>query len=259
MGSDNREATAPPTGTPAIISTAQAAYYAEGTSLQPCCWVNVYGPPGDTMVCNVSENATLLVPPPQSYDGDGASYGTGPYNAILDVNGMASFIVRAQFPSPSINARSNLLLVTASARDPRGGPPLFGYPTFQPYTDANPQNLKTEHFVAYNYTTGAPADGLTPCCIYVKADSAKWGVVQIDIVTKNSLAKVVGATREGWVNLQSDGSAVIVLTDIKAEIVQFTIGLPHAPGTDQLKPFTVNFCEYPGYPAPSSQDRASAA
>lgn len=242
------------------IVTAQAAYYyAEGTSFKPCNWVTVYGAPGHTVICNVGAGGEIVGASDPSdtsqlpsilHDGDGVSYGTGPYTPILNRRGVTWFLIRGTRPPSAHAYASNLLSIegdVADQDDPAHPATLSA--TFRDYWDANPQNDPDEHFIGYAYTTGAVADGLTPCCIYVKADSQDLGFVRVTVSgelpgTKCS-ASIVGAppAHPDWcdVKLQSDGSATILLVDTVAELVSFTLGLPNAPGTDQLGPFAMRF------------------
>lgn len=238
-----------------MIVTSRAAYYADGISLKPCNWVKVDGPAGHTMNCNLSSGGEIIglndpndgsQLPSILYGGDGTSYGTGPYLPTLDENGFTWFLVRGENPSLP-HAASELLVVTVNVTDENDDSnTATKYPTFQDYSDANPQNDPNQHLVGYDYTTGAPADGVTPCCLYVQADSASWGVVRVTVTAGS--ATVVGSPPEHphWndVNLQSDGCATILLVDTNAESVKFTIGLPKAPGTDQLGPFTLDFLSF---------------
>lgn len=251
----------------AIVTTQAAYYYADGISLKPCNWVKVYGAPGHTVVCNVTAGGAIIgLSDPNDgsqlpgilNDGDGASYGTGPYRPMLDADGFTWFLIRGtrSISTQTQASASNLLLIAGTVAD-QDDPnhPVSIFPSFQDYWDANPQNDPNQHFVGYAYMSGAPSDGVTPCCVQVKADSADWGFVR---VTVNGHATVVGATSEypqsRDVNLQSDGCASILLVDTAAESVQFTIALPNAPGTDQLGPFTVRFQAFPAAIAPAQRE-----
>ena len=256
MNSDNQEPGGQGTASITVVTTALAAYYADDNALNPCCWVNVYGPPGDTVNCSCSAGGTLIVPPQgYPYEGDGTEYDT--YPATLNEHGVAWFVVRATCPPPSNNA-SELLNITVTAVDVSGGGGTgSASPTFQKYSDANTLNRTTQHFVGYNYTTNAPADNFSPCSVYVKVDSLKWKTVKAVV---DGSATIFGSDgqQSADVDLNADGTAAFVIIDQVAETVNVTLSLPHAPSTDALGPLPVTFCKPPVDTGSSGQARASA-
>lgn len=243
-----------------MIATSQAAYYADHFPLKPCNWVKVYGPPGHTLTCNISagegeiiglsnpsDNSQVSQLPSILYDGDGTSYGAGPYSPTLDTKGVTWFLVRGRYSSKN-HAMSELAVITVNAKDQQDEEnSATKEPTFQNYWDANPQNDPNQHFICYNYTSRVPADGATPACIYIKADSASPDVVRVNVTEGN--ATVIGAPPKHphWrdVTLDGNGYATILLVNKAAESIKFTIGLPNVPGTDQLGPFKVDFYSFP--------------
>ncbi|WP_442808618.1 hypothetical protein [Trinickia soli] len=241
MDSDNREPAGQAPASVKVVATTLAAYYIDDNSLNPCCWVNVYGPPGDTVYCDLTGGELIVPPPDNLYDGDGTSYGTGTYKATFDINGGGvAFVVRAPY-SLALNDISKLFSIVVTAKDPSGGPTATGNPSFQKYTDANPYNHPNKHLVGYNFTTGAAADGIAPCCVYVKADSNKWKIVTVTVDGSATIFPTKSQTRD--VELEEDGTAVIVIVDKTAEIVNVNVSLPHSPGTDALGPFQVSFVD----------------
>lgn len=264
MGETKRERDGEPSVPLQMIVTTGAAYYAKHYLINPCNWVKVYGPPGETIDCTVSYGLEMIgVPDPGDttqlpsilYPGNGQSYGSDTYSPALNEAGFTWFLVRAKQSTVS-QATSELLVGTVYAdvhKDPNNS--IAKMPTFGLYLDGNPNNDPTVHFEGYNYTTGAPADGLTPCCIYVQADddpSKSGGVVRVEIKDKTSSAAIVGAPTAHplWLDvaLESDGTAAILIVDAKAEAVPFTIGLPYAEGTNLLGPFTMYFDSFPYVP-----------
>jgi hypothetical protein len=188
------------------------------------------------------------------YPGDGQSYGSDTYSPMLNDDGYTWFLVRAPYSATSQMA-SESFFTSVQAEDANGdGNSVSKQPAFQLYSDGNPSSDPTVSFNSYNYTTGAPADGLTPCCIYVQADpKSSGGYVRVQIADKESSASIIGAppTRvPQWrdVPLERDGTAAILIVDPKDEAVPFTIGLPYAQGTNQLGPFTTYFHSFPYVP-----------
>lgn len=256
MNSDNRERDGQGTASIQVFTTWLAAYYADDTSLNPCCWINVYGPPGDKVSCTRSDGGKLIVPPKgQPYLGDGAAYDT--YTPILNEHGVAWFVVRATRP-PSSNNASELLNITVTAVDITGGGGTgSASPIFQKYSDANTLNRTTQHFVGYNYTTNAPADNFSPCSFYVKVDSLKWKTVKA-VVDGSATIADTGGQQSAEVELNADGAAAIMIIDQVAETVNVTLSLPHAPSTEALGPLPVTFCKPPVDTGSAGQARANA-
>lgn len=264
MGESEREPGGQPSVPLQMIVTTWAAYYFDSLLINPCSWVKVYGPAGHTINCTVLPGVEMIglanpddtTPLPSIlYPGNGQSYGSdSTYPAILNDDGYTWFLVRGKF-SATTKAASELFFTSVQAEDANGdGNSVSKQPSFQLYSDGNPSCDPTVHFEGYNYTTGAPADGLTPCCIYVQADPGKsGGYVRVQITDKNSSAQIVGApeTRQPqWLDvpLESDGTAAILIVDPKDEAVPFTIGLPYAQGTNHLGPFTMYFHSFPYLP-----------
>lgn len=240
-----------------------AAYFDGSLSIAPCDWVKVSGPPGHTMSCSVAAGGEIIgLPDPKDesgfpsalYDGglsSGISYGTGPYPPVLDENGFAWFLVRCS----SDNARRallELLEVTVTVFDQKDAAnSAQQFPVFQDYTSANSNTNRNEHFVAYNYTTGAPADGATPCSLNLitdqkTTDPANVGHVQ---VTVSGSATVFGfsptnheaSPKQYKIPLGADGCAAVQILDRTAETVTCTVVLLGVPGSDHLPSIAVDF------------------
>lgn len=255
MNRDNQEPGGQGTSSITVVATDLAAYYADDNSLYPCCWVNVYGPPGDTVSCTRSDGGKLTVPPKgQPYVGYGTEYDT--YTPRLNQDGVAWFVVRATCP-PSSNNASELFNLTVTAVDITSGAGAgSASPTFQKYWDANTYNRTTQHFVGYNYTTNAPPDNFTPCSVYVKVDSPKWKTVHV--VVDGSATIVDGDNPQSTdAYLNADGTAAIMIIDQVAETVHVTLSLPHAPSTEALH-LPVTFYKPPVDTGSSSQAKESA-
>lgn len=254
MGGAKHESGGKPTVPVKLWITSPAAYYDDSLSVSPCNWVKVHGPRGHTMSCNVGAGGEIVAPsdpqnvPGTLYSGDGIPLGTGPYEPVLDEHGFAWFLVRAR--SPALPKRvANLLMVPTTVWD-RDDPDNSDTknPSFQDYTDAGAHDRSNEHFIGYASTTGAPADGVTPCCIYVMTDqSGKAGTLRVTIVTGSATVFGVQPTnpRQYDVPLENDGCAAVTIVDTIAEPVQCTVRLLNVPGTDQLAPITMRFVTVP--------------
>jgi hypothetical protein len=255
MNSDNQEPGGQGTTSITVVTTDLAAYYADDNSLYPCCWVNVYGPPGDMVNCSCSDGVKVIVPPKgQPYAGDGPAYDT--YPAKLDQNGVAWFIVRATCPPPSDKASESLTLTVTAVDTTSGAGAGSASPTFQKYWDANTLNRTTQHFVGYNYTTNAPADNFTPCAVYVKVDSPKWKKVHVTV--DGSATIFEGDNPQSTdADLNADGTVAIMILDTVAETVHVTLSLPRAPSTEAQR-LQVTFCKIPVDTDSSGQAKASA-
>jgi hypothetical protein len=255
MNSDNKEPGGQGTASITVVTTALAAYYADDNALNPCCWVNVYGPPGDTVNCSCSAGGTLIVPPQgYPYEGDGTEYDT--YPATLNEDGVAWFVVRAKCP-PSSDKVSEQLILTVTAVDITSGAGSgSASPTFQKYWDANTLNRTTQHFVGYNYTTNAAPDNFTLCSVYVKVDSPTWKTVHVVVDGK---ATIVDGDKpqSSDVDLNADGTVAIMIIDQVAETVHVTLSLPHAPSTEALR-VPVTFYKPPVGTGSSGQAKESA-
>lgn len=250
MDDAERESGGKPTVPVRMWITSPAAYYDESLSIRPCNWVKVHGPRGHTMNCSVAMGGEIVAPrdrddiPGTLYNGDGIPLDTGPYQPVLDEHGFAWFLVRAR--SPALHKRvSGLLTVSTTVwdqDDPDNSDTKS--PSFQDYKDATAHDRPNEHFIGYASTTGAPADGVTPCCIYVMTDqSGTAGMLRVTIVTGSATVFGVVPTnpRQYDVPLESDGCAAVSIVDALAEPVECTVRLLNVPGTDQLAPIAMHF------------------
>lgn len=117
--------------------------------------------------------------------------------------------------------------------------------TFGPYT-------RGEGNIKYlNYTTGAPADGLTPCSVYLKTAESS-GVklnaaitkVRVMLTSASGTAVIVGHEGESApeIILNSDQSAEIDIVSMAAESVSVELSLPESSGSvNRLEMVFVSF------------------
>ncbi|MFM0229469.1 hypothetical protein [Paraburkholderia sediminicola] len=232
---------------PLQLTTTQNAAYTSSDlpDMSPCNWATVYGPEGHTADCSVGSGGEIWSP-----DGK-TSYGTGPYSPTLEFDpdvkhGLARFRITAK--DSTFAAAEKLLAVTVFAQDrqdPSNQAPA-GSATFQEFYDGG-----DTHFVGYNYTSGAPNDGVTPCSVYMQVDPEVDGKDRITyvLVTVDGHATIKNADPQypQWrkVPLSSDGCATVDILDKTVEVVNVTLGLPQSPDSDSIGPFQIGFTVFP--------------
>lgn len=106
--------------------------------------------------------------------------------------------------------------------------------TFGPYT-------KGQGNIQYlNHSTGAPADGLTPCSVYLKTAPSSGGklnaaitLVRVRITSASGSAAIVGYEGSSMADilLNSDQSAEIDIVSSAAESVSVELSLPESSGS----------------------------
>ncbi|NKC22780.1 hypothetical protein HED50_14380 [Ochrobactrum oryzae] len=128
------------------------------------------------------------------------------------------------------------------------------------YDDDNPQNHAEEsltfapYFVgngaitAYNYTVGAPANGLTPCSIYVVVDMSAHSSVNSISVRVDQNAVITNSPDPSQkifnVPLDSDGCATINITNKFSEEVFTSLTLSQSPDGEHIS-FKLPFVTFP--------------
>lgn len=161
--------------------------------------------------------------------------------------GQVSFFVFQNFNDKHHPDAHNKNIASVSVR-PDDGSSVMGKDTvvaFSEYqTSQNPEATKT--FLAYNYTTGAPADGEAFNAVYLKVspEVMTQGVKKISISVDNN-ATLVGysGTDKVLIPLSSSGCATIQITNKKTGVVNVTLDSPESPWTDNIA-FRVNFVKF---------------
>lgn len=190
-----------------VISTGAANTDYNAIHVYPFNQGIVKGPAGSTVVLSVVGDAV--------FDESGAAT----YQTILNQNGQSSFKLRS-------SVQSNVLIYAESSINP--GASVQQLVHFGPYTKGN-GNIQY-----YNYSTGAPANGLIPCSVYLKtAQSSALGAEISKVrVTVSGSAIIDGySSNTADILLNSDNSAEIDIINSVAETVDVELSLPESSGS----------------------------
>lgn len=213
---------------PLQVNATQGAAVTDLNSLplQPCNWVSVYGEPGQHIIANV--DTPLNIP-----EADNSSY----YDFHLNEQGYANFRVVCTHHA---EARAAYILYLYDDDNPQNHVerPL----TFAPYFVGNGA------ITAYNYTVGAPANGLTPCSIYVVVDMSAHSSVNSISVRVDQNAVIANSPDPSQkifnVPLDSDGCATINITNKFSEEVFTSLTLSQSPDGEHIS-FKLPFITFP--------------
>lgn len=148
--------------------------------------------------------------------------GASTHNVILNNDGVSNFKISAKRQGSYVISAFDILHPEIKAE-------LYTI-NFKPYYYEN-------ELVPYlNYSTGAPADGFTPCTIYLK--TAKFSKflkneeINIVRVTIDGDANIVGyASKSADISLHTDQSAEIYIVSRSPGIKNVTITIPQSTGT----------------------------
>lgn len=135
--------------------------------------VTVFGPPGQQVFVSVSDPALIYTP-----SGTGEDTVSGP----LDENGIARYKVY----QPSLAAGAGISTLVAAQPGPgdtSNVAPADGQATFLDY-QTGPGDI-----IGYAHTTGAAADGVAPCSVYIKADPSTSATSVRVTLTGNAVIK----------------------------------------------------------------------
>lgn len=173
-------------------------------NLKPANIVTVYGTPGSSFVASVTAEAQIVK--------DGISLSQQTFD-IAD-SGEISFTVCLPLAAKKIFSNNiSAILSFELGKQGEYGPPDNISPlplVFLNYQESE----KAIEFIAYNYTTGAPADGKTPCTVYLMVDRKPNNVCMVRIHVDN------GAMIKGYYNgtadipLGADGSATVEISNV---------------------------------------------
>jgi len=194
-------------------------------NLNPENIVTVYGTKGSSFVASVTAEAKI--------EKDGILRDQAEFD-IAD-SGDVSFTVCSPLPAKKIF--SNDISATLSFELGKQGE--YGAPDNIPLTPLVFMNYqeseKAIEFIAYNYTTGAPADGKTPCTVYLMVDRKPNDVSKVRIHVDN------GALIKGYyhdtadIPLGADGSATIEITNVNdGKVSVILTSAPFASDNDQV-------------------------
>ncbi|MGV3346926.1 hypothetical protein ACGVWS_14720 [Enterobacteriaceae bacterium LUAb1] len=114
------------------------------------------------------------------------------------------------------------------------------------------QSDAAEVFTAYNYTTDAPADGVTHCSVYLQTDASLLnihnGMKSIRVNVNN------GAVIDGYdehatyadIPVRDDGTTVINITSTTPGQVIVKLNAPYSQAPDDSTHFTISFIDVSG-------------
>lgn len=220
-----------------VIATSNAAPLdlKDLPNLKPENIITVYGTPGGSFVASVTAEAKI------------EKSGILRDQATFDItdSGEACFTVCSPLTSKKISANDiSAILTFELGKDGEYGPP-DNIPLV-PVVFLNYQESEQAiEFIAYNYTTGAPADGKTPCTVYLMVDRKPNDVSKVRIHVDN------GAVINGYyhdtadVTLDSDGSATIEITNNNEGKTSVTLtSAPFASDNDRVN-FDIFFKKQP--------------
>jgi hypothetical protein len=204
--------------------------------------VTVFGPPGQKIVLSVSEPALIRTP----------TSGSDTVYATLDQQGIARFqvYVPALDPGSGISA---LVFAQPDSADIGAVAPASDQATFRDYRTAGPGDI-----IGYACTTGAAADGYTPCSVYIKTRAATSITSVLVTLTGNAVIKGYPHNPNGT-NIPLDPNTRCCsfdITNLHAESVLATVYLN---GSDPL-PLPLLFVNFPALGGrPSARSMALAA
>lgn len=195
------------TGLSMIISTGAANTDYDAIHLYPYNQGVVKGPAGATVILLIVGNAVF------------DESGTSSYQPVLNQSGESSFKLRSA-------VQSNSEISAEVASNP--GVSVQQFVRFDAYTKGN-GNIQY-----LNYSTGAPANGVTPCSVYLK--TAKTSGLRAEItqvrVTVSGSAVIDGySAQSADILLNSDKSAEIDIINTVAETVNVELSLPESSGS----------------------------
>ncbi|WP_277973316.1 hypothetical protein [Pantoea agglomerans] len=195
------------TGLSMIISTGAANTDYDAIHLYPFNQGVIKGPAGETVILSAVGDAV--------FDESGA----GTYQPVLNESGESSFKLRSA-------VQSNSEISAEAMSNP--GVSVQQIVRFDAYTKGN-GNIQY-----LNYSTGAPANGVTPCSVYLK--TARSSGLRAEItrvrVTVSGSAVIDGYSGQSAdILLNSDNSAEIDIINSVAEIVSVELSLPESSGS----------------------------
>ncbi|OSN03452.1 hypothetical protein [Lonsdalea iberica] len=190
-----------------VISTGAANTDYNAIHVYPFNQGIIKGPAGSTVILSIVGDAVFY------------ESGSATYQAILNQNGQSSFRLYS-------SVQSNVQVYAEASSNP--GASVQQLVRFGPYSKGN-GNIQY-----YNFTTGAPANGLIPCSIYLK--TAQSSALRAEIskvrVTVSGSATIDGyASKTADILLNSDKSAEIDIINSVAETVDVELSLPESSGS----------------------------
>lgn len=206
-----------PTELDMIITTGAAIYDPSAIDVSPFNQGVLKGKPG------VAITLSLV--------GEGAVFeasGTATHTVILDEYGQNTFKIRA--------SRTGGYIVNAYEIE---------HPnvTISRTTDFGPYEVGNGKINYINNTTGAPADGITPCSFYLKTAASLRDIITVVRVNVSGSAIIDGyGTNKADITLHSDHSAEINIINTRSGEVDVELSLPESSGSINRKEISfINF------------------
>lgn len=200
-------------------------------NLNPQNIVTIYGLPGNKFYATTSIGAFIA---DDNVDVDQITL-------TLDEAGKGNFYVRSPFEHKNIenSEEFSAVLMIYPQEDINK---VISFPLiFGNYRQSDEAIV----FTAYNYTTGAPADGKTPCSIYLFIDREHNGDINQIRVRVNNNALIDGYNKD-WADipLKEDGSATVNVTSNTVGKVNVWLTAPDSDSGDKVN-FVLSFRPIP--------------
>ncbi|EPY7113967.1 hypothetical protein ACXEHT_004841 [Klebsiella variicola] len=190
-----------------VISTGAANTDYDAIHLYPFNQGVVKGPAGATVILSVVGDAVF------------DESGSGTYQPVLNESGQSSFKLRSA-------VQGNAEVSAEAASNP--GVTVQQLVRFGAYTKGN-GNIQY-----LNYSTGAPANGLTPCSVYLKtaqSSGLRAEITQVRVTVSGSALIDGYSGQSADILLNSDKSAEIDIINSVAETVSVELSLPESSGS----------------------------
>lgn len=195
------------TGLSMIISTGAANTDDDSIHLHPYNQGMVKGPAGATVILSVMGDAIF------------DESGTGTYQPVLNESGESSFKLRSAL-------QSNSEISAEAASNP--GVSAQQLVRFGAYRRGN-GNIQY-----LNYSTGAPANGITPCSVYLKtaqSSGLRAEITRVRVTVSGSAVIDGYSGQSADIQLNSDCSAEIDIVNTVAETLSVELSLPESSGS----------------------------
>lgn len=190
-----------------IISTGAVNTDYDAIHLYPFNQGSIRGPAGATVILSVVGKAVF------------DESGTGTYQPVLNESGQSSFKLRSA-------VQGNAEVSAEAASNP--GSSIQQIVRFGAYTKGN-GNIQY-----LNYSTGAPANGLTPCSVYLKtaqSSGLRAEITRVRVTVSGSAVIDGYSGQSADILLNSDKSAEIDIINSVAETVNVELSLPESSGS----------------------------
>ena len=195
-------------------------------ALSPSNIATIYGSPGASLVATINNDAEIIE----------AEFGTT-YQFQLDEDGYGQFHI-VQRSNSTVRSAISVIVFDQNSPDSR----ISQYTYFMPY------RIGTGHLQAYNYTTDAPNDGKTPCCLSVlvnqTTDIGQLKTIIVRTERNSSILNSVKASDYTTLPIDDQGCVTVQLVNKINESDTVTIALPQSPDGEYIQAI-INFNQFP--------------